>query len=211
MKSLLKIVCLILALGGSLTAGPLKAQQYYVGFVDLPLAQSGPSQPVVQAIVQDQTGFLWLGTKEGLYQYDGYDFTVFRHGPEDPTSLSADNVTALYEDQDGTLWVGTSGGGLNRFDPVTERFSRYQHDPDDTRSPAHDAVQAIYEDRTGTLWIGTNAGLDRFEARRGRFAHYPFDVLDPGNGRRVAGRALFEDRAGRLWVGTSTGALCRFD
>ena len=84
MKSLLKIACLILALGGSLTAGSLQAQQHYVGFVDLPLAPSGPSQPVVQALLQDQTGFLWLGTKEGLYQYDGYDFTVFRHGPEDP-------------------------------------------------------------------------------------------------------------------------------
>ena len=80
MKSLLKIVCLILALAGCL-AGPLQAQQHYVGFVPVPLAGPGPSQPVVQAILQDQTGFLWLGTKEGLYKYDGYHFTVFRHGP----------------------------------------------------------------------------------------------------------------------------------
>ncbi len=44
----------------------------------------GLSEDTVQAILQDQQGFLWFGTKEGLNLYNGYDFTVFQADPDDP-------------------------------------------------------------------------------------------------------------------------------
>ncbi len=72
---------------------------------------------------------MWLGTLDGLNRFDGYRFTIYKHDPEDPGSLSDSGVRALCEDREGTLWVGTNNGGLCRFDRESERFVRYRHDP----------------------------------------------------------------------------------
>ncbi len=56
------------------------------------------------------------------------------------------------------LWISSSGGGLSRFDPQTETFTRYQHDPEDFNSLSFDFVWLIYQDQSGTLWVGTYGG-----------------------------------------------------
>ena len=50
--------------------------------------EDGLSQGMVNSTIQDKYGFMWFATKDGLNRYDGYTFTVFRHDPEVPTSLS---------------------------------------------------------------------------------------------------------------------------
>ena len=71
----------------------------------------GLPSPNVSAIAQDSSGFLWIGTWDGLARYDGAAFEVYRHDPADPSSLSSPGADVLYVDAGGTLWVGTSGGG----------------------------------------------------------------------------------------------------
>src|SRR5665648_232766 len=90
----------------------------------------GLSQSVVLAILQDHQGFMWFGTQDGLNRYDGYEFIVYKHDPSDPNSISNSFVQALYEDVNGIIWIGSFGGGLNRFDPRTEKFSAYYPDND---------------------------------------------------------------------------------
>jgi hypothetical protein len=65
--------------------------------------EQGLSQSTVTAILQDQQGFLWFGTEAGLNKYDGYKFSVNKHDPDDPRSLSSNIVSSIYEDRDGTL------------------------------------------------------------------------------------------------------------
>src|SRR5262245_40926122 len=93
----------------------------------------------VQAIVQDQHGFMWFGTDQGLARYDGYRVLVYQHQASQPGSLSNDNVTALVDDPAGQMWVGTSGG-LDRFDPQADTFSHWQHHADEPASLASNAV-----------------------------------------------------------------------
>ena len=87
--------------------------------------EEGLSQSVVNAIAQDQAGFLWFGTPDGLNRYDGYTFTIYKANPEDPNSLSDDWITALQPEGDGSLWIGTNQGGLHRYDPATGKISRF--------------------------------------------------------------------------------------
>ena len=65
----------------------------------------------MRAIAQTKDGYLWLGTDEGLAQFDGYDFVVFN---KENGALPSNSVAALLAAQDGSLWIGTLGG-LTRY------------------------------------------------------------------------------------------------
>ena len=70
-------------------------------------SSQGLSQVRVSDIVQDDQGFIWFRTWNGLNRYDGYNFKVFKHDPEHPESLSGVYIFSLFKDRAGTIWVGT--------------------------------------------------------------------------------------------------------
>src|SRR5215469_5842691 len=90
--------------------------------------QDGLSQSRVEHIVQDDQGFMWFGTDDGLNRYDGYTFKVFRHDRDETNSLGGAEVRALFKDRSGALWIGVDQV-LDRFDPATETFTHYRTDP----------------------------------------------------------------------------------
>ncbi len=172
--------------------------------------EDGLSHGSVHDILQDDRGFIWFGTEDGLNRYDGYRITVFNHDPSNPNSLASSNFGKMHQDADGYLWLGTWGGGLDRFDPVHGQFIHYRHDPEDPRSLSDDRIEMIFEDRFGNLWIGTEtAGLNRFEAsggqRKGYFTHFRHRSGDPTSLSSDSTKAICEDEMGRLWIGTDNG------
>ncbi|MDX1740206.1 MAG: two-component regulator propeller domain-containing protein, partial [Rhodothermales bacterium] len=179
------------------------AQRLELTFGQVPLP-GGAYGNYVTSIVQDDLGFMWIGTWGGLHRFDGYEVRSFVHVNDDPTSLSTTWVECLYVDKAGTLWVGTFGGGLNRFDPATETFTRYQRDPANPASLTDDVVTAILEDHTGTLWVGTHGGLNALDRNAGTFRRFRHDPSDSNTLSDDQVRALYEDRDGTLWVGTGS-------
>ena len=97
--------------------------------------EHGLSQNSVTSIVQDKKGFIWFGTQDGLNRYDGYNFTIYRHDPDQSATLSNNYIHCISQDGDGFFWIGTDGGGLNRFDPGLNRFISYQHTKADAEGP----------------------------------------------------------------------------
>ncbi len=121
------------------------------------------SHSTVVSILQDRTGYLWLGTTDGLNRYDGYEFKVFRHDPDDSTTLTHNDVVALMEDRQGSIWIGTEDG-LNRLEPGANGFVRYWLRPSD--APEQTPVTAIrlLEDRHGDIWVLSEPrGLLRYD------------------------------------------------
>ena len=174
--------------------------------------EHGLSQSSVVCILQDSKGFMWFGTQDGLNKYDGYDFTVYRHNPQDPDSLSHNIIQAIYEDRSGALWIGTWGGGLDRFDRDTERFTHFQHDPGDPNSLSNNSVLSIHQDQEGLLWVGTyGGGLNKFDPETESFVHYRNDPADPASLGGDFVRVIYEDRSGTLWIGAEDGGLDQFD
>ena len=121
--------------------------------------KQGLSQSSVHSIYQDSSGFLWFGTFDGLNRYDGYNFKIFRHDPEDNRSISNNNIYPVIEDNRGILWIGTLWGGLNKYDPITDTFTHYKHEPGNPESISNNSVLALVEDNDGNLWVGTEQGL----------------------------------------------------
>lgn len=170
-------------------------------------SEDGLSQNAGLDILQDSRGYLWFGTQDGLNRYDGYSFKIYKHDPEDPTSISHNSILELAESDDGTLWIGTWGGGLNRYDPVSETFTRYQHDPDDSASLADDNIYSILEDSNGNLWIGTLAGLDRLDPGTSTFEHFAYDPNNPNSLSSNAISLIFEDSKRQLWIATGANGI----
>jgi signal transduction histidine kinase/ligand-binding sensor domain-containing protein/DNA-binding response OmpR family regulator len=162
-----------------------------------------PFQQRVFALAQDNYGFLWIGTDDGLYRYDGYSLRHYSHDPGNPRSLTENTVMLIYKDRAGILWVGTAYGGLDRFDPAGDTFVHYRHDPNDSNTLRDDYVTAIYQDRTGAMWVDTVNGFDRLDIATGRFFHYSDPVEEIA--RRHIDQEFYEDSQGNLLVGYAQG------
>lgn len=175
--------------------------------------EEGLSQSIVEAITQDTRGLMWFCTEDGANSFDGYRFSVLKSDPGAPNSLSYNHTTAIAVDGQGCMWIGTFNGGLNRYDPRTDRTRIFRHDPGDTASLSNDIIRTLYLDRDGRLWIGTDAGLNRLDpasvsgdsATAVPFARFRIapDSANPLGTDPVY--AVAEDARGTLWVGTATG------
>lgn len=167
----------------------------------------GLSQTRVDAIVQDDLGFIWFGTQYGVNRYDGYKFKLFVHEPGNEKSAAGTYVFALFKDRLGSIWIGWNTG-LDRLDPRTETFTHYQVEPTGGSQQAN-AVVHISQDHQGMLWIATGSGLHRLDPARGVMTHFRTCKESgclPTNDVNWSG----EDSHGRFWVGTG-GGLVEFD
>jgi signal transduction histidine kinase/ligand-binding sensor domain-containing protein len=174
-------------------------------------SESGPPPEVITSLYQDRTGFIWIGSRDGLTLYDGYTFTIFEHDPADPFSISDNTIRTIYEDSRGNMWFGTNTGGLNRLDRATWHFEHFRHRSGDPRSISHDSINAIIEESDGALWVGTQVGLNRFDYETGAFEKF---FADPGRQGSIGGDyiyTLYQDSDGNLWIGTIGGGLSLWD
>ncbi len=172
----------------------------------------GLSDNFVIPVLQDRQGFLWVGSKNGLNKYDGAEFTVYSHDHDNNNTISNNYIWSLFEDRAGILWVGTWGGGLNRFDPVNQKFIRYQHDKNNSNSLSNDSIWNIYEDKAGILWIGTDeGGLNKFDPKTETFTHYRHDPKNPNSISSDSVTRIYQDKTGIFWISTYGGGLNKFD
>lgn len=193
-----------------ITVSALFAEAPVIQFDHLSLEQ-GLSQSIIVCILQDRQGFMWFGTEDGLNKYDGYNFTVIRQIPNDSNSLSHNNILSIFEDRSGFTWIGTFHGGLNKFDPSTEKYTHYIRIAGDPNSLSNNVVRSICEDHYGMLWIATDDGLNCFDKKTDRFTVYQHSPNIPGSLSNNNVLVVYEDKAGVLWIGTNGGGLNRFN
>ncbi|MBU1096699.1 MAG: hypothetical protein KKB34_09490 [Bacteroidetes bacterium] len=119
-------------------------------------SDNGLSQNSVLAICEDKHGFIWLGTKDGLNRYDGYNLITYYNEPYDNQSLSGNSVLSITEGSDGNLYIGTQCG-LDKLIIDEDKIIRIplQYFPDN-RQPY---IRAILEDVDKNLWLGTDEGV----------------------------------------------------
>ncbi len=126
----------------------------------------GLSNQLVTCVVRDQTGYLWVGTENGLNRYDGYRFEHFLSVPDNPASLRDSAISTLFEDRAGHLWVGTKAGGLHLFDRRSETFVAFDAETDGRPHVSNNRIYRVFEDAAGNIWIGTAGGLDKLTGFR---------------------------------------------
>ncbi len=93
----------------------------------------GLSSSTVFNINQDDQGYLWIATEDGLNRFDGTDFQLYRHDTNNPNSISDNVVRKIFIDNNNTVWVGTQNG-LNRYNRELDNFDTFYHVKEDNNS-----------------------------------------------------------------------------
>ena len=209
-RSVLSLIALILLL-----VFPSYSQDNNLKFRHL-TSDEGLSQNFISCILQDQKGFMWFGTKDGLNRYDGYSFVVYQNDPFDSTTISENYITALYEDSRGYIWIGTLKGGLNCFQRETETFIRINFRSHTQENNNLNEIKSITEDSKGNIWFATRGdGLFRLTIKNGnpRQPTYKQFIATAGSNDSLNSNiinCLLIDSKDNLWMGTESG-LDHFD
>ncbi|MCU7549586.1 ATP-binding protein [Chitinophagaceae bacterium LB-8] len=157
--------------------------------------ENGLSHNTIFCSVQDQKGFLWFGTKDGLNRFDGYRFKTFNIANEKSGGKGADLILSLATDRKGTVWVGTEKG-LLYFDAAKERFH-----------PFLDTIRGINDlffDYAGQLWFIADNTVCRYNFTTKRLTLFPSE-------RFFNATSLCETPDGTMWFSTADGELQQFN
>jgi len=175
----------------------------------------------IHAVAQDPEGYMWFATDDGLYRYDGYNYTYYVDDPLNSNSLTSHHIETVYAGRNGIIWVGTVNG-LGRLDPATGIFTHFFHQQNES-SLSDNEVKAIFEDHEGMIWIGTNKGLNRLNPGTKKITRLLHSASNPTTISNDQIRVIYEDKQGTLWIGTGSafgenfekppfnGGLNRFD
>ena len=159
--------------------------------------EDGLSQSTVLCLLQDQKGFLWVGTKDGLNKYDGGNFEVYRTNITEENCISDNEILALLEDRKGNIWIGT-GNGLTRYDVKRNEFEIFRHILNDSSSLSNSYITTLFEDFDGTILIGTRFGLNRFDPEKQQFIRIDSNRTSPLERKFV--KSIFVGSNNYYWI-----------
>ena len=183
---------------------------------DLPLPESiKNSLYQTYSIYETNDSTLWIGTNgNGLFRigiksdkFNMYKTTGCRqylYNPNDPYSINNNIVPSILPDGNNSLWIATRGGGLNRLDLKTNKFTAYKSKQTDNRSISSNDILSLHKDHEGELWIGTGNGLNRMEQLPDGsigFVRY----MERNGLPNSTIHAIIEDNKGIIWGSTNKG------
>ncbi len=158
-------------------------------------------------MAEDSQGVLWFATGHGVMRYNPQSRSLKRHSynPDNPKSISSNNVRKLLIDHQGNIWLGTLDG-LDLLIRPEYPFKIFRHVINLDSTLSSDKVGPILEDSKGRIWLGTDGGgLNLFDLRNRIFKSYRHDPGRPGTIGSDRISALYEDREGSLWIGLWNG------
>lgn len=170
-----------------------KAQPYYFRHYQV---ENGLSNNTVYCSVQDNKGFLWFGTKDGINRFDGINFKIFHiHNDNAEKLIGANYINCLFNDKQGGLWVG-SKRGLYKYNEDKERFE-----------PIIDSLRDIYEiqmDKIGQIWFLSGNTVCRYN-----FKNKILKQFSPAEYFYGTSICILKD--GNIWASTMQGFLEKFN
>lgn len=174
--------------------------------------EKGEDPGATYAIVKDSIGYIWFGTVDGLYKYDGYTYKVYRNVKGYLNSLGGNTIRALSISRDNKLWIGIQGGGFDCFDLTSEKFTHYYATNKESDGLSGNDIWAILADHRQNIWVGpVGNGLDLLDRSTNTFRHFnvlPKDEIVKDN---ITIRTLYEDSQGMIWIGMEIYGLSTLD
>ena len=182
------------------------SESFYFKHIDI---SNGLSQNSVQSIIEDDFGFIWFGTSDGLNRYDANEIKVFRHSEEE-NSICSNNIFRMTKDKNGNLWIATNHG-LSLLDHETEQFRNFYQNSENVNSLASNKVQDFAFQGDSILWIATDDGLNKLHLDN--FVFETFRKQSGTNNTLLKNDIMALEIQGDsiLWIGTFGEGLSKLD
>jgi ligand-binding sensor domain-containing protein len=173
----------------------------------------------VSCSLRDKAGNLWFGTTgEGVYRYDGKEFTQFT----EKDGLCNNLIFLIFEDKAGNIWFG-SKGSISQFDgkkfttisiPTSVGSDFLSNNLFNNYSSEKNELWSMMQDRSGTIWLGTTDGIYCYDGKS--FTRFLDDksILNTGQVQLKWTQCIFEDKSGNIWFGSwvlANEGICRYD
>ncbi|HTB24024.1 MAG TPA: hypothetical protein VK711_01580, partial [Puia sp.] len=135
--------------------------------------RDGLPQSFVSGLVQDDSSFVWMGTRNGLARFDGYQFRIFQHNPHDSTTLASNIIIWIRKDDHNNLWIEHEAGEIDEMNPVTEKIIHYLKG----NLPDTNSIQFVRRgwmvDEEGIFWgVMRGAGLNNYNVKNKTYQHF---------------------------------------
>jgi len=187
----------------------LSGQTDFIRFENYTINQ-GLSQNTIYDIIQDSEGYLWIASQDGLNRFDGLNFSVFKSNGEQ-NSLSDNWTICLLDDKEGNIWIGTFGGGLNKYDKKSKKFTSFLHRKEDSSSLPSNEVWHIFKDSQGNIWTShINGGISKYNKSTNNFTRY-FSNKTISELSQSSFSSISEDKSGILWLTSLYDGLFSFN
>ena len=158
---------------------------------------SGLPNNTINDITQDELGFIWFATNDGLVRYDSpTQMKIFRKGD---IGLLSSNIRCIHSTKDSTLWIGTDFGGLTELNITTLEFQNYNSTEAFPYAITNDVVTAFHLDSKGNKWIGTEEGLNIITCDSSKRISFKENKNRYPEGAILS---IIEDDKGWIWIGT---------
>ena len=174
-----------------------------LAFKSSSILNSLPSKDV-QSVYQDRDGYIWISTRNGLFQYDGYSITTYKSNLYRPDLLTNNNIYCVAEDAQHRLWIGTYSG-LNVLDKQTGQIRKID-DPEINGI----GISQILVTSDNRILFATEGGLLEYLEDNNRFLAFNQDNTG-GVFPKTTVKSLFEDDRGDIWIGTWSQGLFRYE
>lgn len=163
--------------------------------------EQGLSQSMVYSIIQDQTGFLWFGTQDGLNRFDGINFKIYKVDNNNPKSIGSNAIFSLNEDINGNIWVGTNNG-IYIYNPFFETFSEFKIE--NKGELIYGIVRDIKSDADNNVWFCVaDKGVGFYSTDTKKLKFYYFDNVNI--------RKINIDNSGFVWLATYSDGLVKLN
>jgi signal transduction histidine kinase/ligand-binding sensor domain-containing protein/DNA-binding response OmpR family regulator len=164
--------------------------------------ENGLTNSYIYAIAQDGKGFIWMGTENGLYRFDGSRFRHYLNIPGDTTSINSNVIFKIYRDRYNNLWIGTFMG-LMRYDETLDLFIDFNF-PARIRNGYPVPINHITQDLRGNVIIATDIGIATIDP-----VSYQMKFTASGSeGCKYSGNVVSTcliDIQGNEWIATEAG------
>jgi signal transduction histidine kinase/DNA-binding response OmpR family regulator/ligand-binding sensor domain-containing protein len=167
----------------------------------------------IRQIVEDDEGYLWIGTFTGLNKLD-LSTNKFTHYTKDtlPGSLTHASVFSVYKDKQGSIWTGTYYGGVNYFNPELDLFAYYPENEGRDDCVSNSYVGHMVEDKRGDIWICTEGGgLNRLNRKTKKMDHFLTNLTSNSIAHNNLKSIAYSAKYDKLYIGTHTGGLSILD
>jgi len=179
--------------------------------------KEGLPEPLIQFIKQDDQGYIWMGTQNGLVRYDGYKPRVYRLGITKKGMSQSSVLLSMVEDENKNLWFSTGLMGLFKYNRSSDSFTQYKYPTSDTKQIVDPYF--LFADKKGNLWgynsnfITGQCNIVKFDQKKKQFNYFGKIQNGPGYMQYGLGLntgmpySLFQSASPgqKIWMGTVNG------